>query len=144
MQAYLHHIFGVTLPEAEVRAQYNATPQGSAGSLRAPPWVDQAIKTGVQKPDYAHIKAPALAIYAVPRSAQDLAPAWVKSITPAMLDALEEEYALFQVTSKERIAAFRDGVTHSRVVELPGANHFLFISNEADVLRELQAFLAAL
>jgi hypothetical protein len=32
----------------------------------------------------------------------------------------------------------------ARVVELWGADHFVFLSNEADVLRELHAFLSTL
>jgi hypothetical protein len=31
-----------------------------------------------------------------------------------------------------------------RIVNLPGANHYLVISNEADVLRELRTFMAGL
>jgi hypothetical protein len=31
-----------------------------------------------------------------------------------------------------------------RIVNLPGANHYLFISNEADVLREMRVILATL
>lgn len=31
-----------------------------------------------------------------------------------------------------------------RIVDLPGANHYLFLSNEADVLHELGVFLAGL
>jgi pimeloyl-ACP methyl ester carboxylesterase len=144
MQEYLHRVFGVTLPEAEVRAQYDATPRDTVGGYRPPPWVEQGIKDGVQKPDYARILSPALAIYATPRSAHDLAPVWVKNETPAMLEALNEEYTLFLAASRERIAAFQNGVAHSRVVELPGANHYLFLSNEADVLRELREFLGGL
>lgn len=30
------------------------------------------------------------------------------------------------------------------VVELPNANHFVFLSNEADVLREIRDFVAGL
>jgi len=33
-------------------------------------------------------------------------------------------------------------VPGARVVRLPNANHYVFISNEADVLREMRAFLA--
>jgi non-heme chloroperoxidase len=32
----------------------------------------------------------------------------------------------------------------ARVVRLPGANHYVFLSNEADVLREMRAFLSRL
>jgi hypothetical protein len=36
------------------------------------------------------------------------------------------------------------GVPDARIVELPGANLFMFLSNEADVLREVRAFAATL
>lgn len=32
----------------------------------------------------------------------------------------------------------------ARVVELPNASHFVFLSNEADVLREIRDFVAGL
>jgi hypothetical protein len=41
-------------------------------------------------------------------------------------------------------SAFQNGVPSSRVVRLPHANHFVFFSNEADVLREVNAFIAGL
>jgi pimeloyl-ACP methyl ester carboxylesterase len=40
--------------------------------------------------------------------------------------------------------AFESGIPSARVVRLPNANHFVFSSNEADVLREMNAFLAKL
>ena len=40
--------------------------------------------------------------------------------------------------------AFEAGVPSARVVRIPNANHFLFLSNEADVLHEMRAFLAGL
>jgi len=35
------------------------------------------------------------------------------------------------------------GVPTARIVELPGANLYMFLSNEADVLREVRAFEGA-
>jgi hypothetical protein len=35
-------------------------------------------------------------------------------------------------------------VPSARVVRLPHANHYVFRSNEADVLREMNAFFASL
>jgi hypothetical protein len=49
------------------------------------------------------------------------------------IDALAEKQA----------KAFEDGVQTARVVRLRGA-HYIFLSNEADVLREMRAFLAGL
>ena len=36
------------------------------------------------------------------------------------------------------------GVPTARIVELPGANLYMFLSNEADVLREIRGFGATL
>ncbi len=36
------------------------------------------------------------------------------------------------------------GVPTAKIVELPGANLYMFLSNEADILRELHAFAATL
>jgi len=144
MQEYLHRVFGNFLPEAEVRAEYAATAQGGVGADLRPPWLGEAIKNGVKKPDYGRIQAPALAIYAIPQSASDLAPAWISGENPAMLAALNEEYPLLLAARKEQMAAFQNGVAHARVVELPGANRYVFLSDEADVLRELRAFIGSL
>ena len=40
-----------------------------------------------------------------------------------------------------RIAAFRRGVPTARIVVLPNANHYVFKSNEAEVLRDVRAFI---
>jgi len=37
-----------------------------------------------------------------------------------------------------------DAVPSARIVELPGANLFMFLSNEGDVLREIRSFATAL
>jgi len=36
------------------------------------------------------------------------------------------------------------GVPTARIVDLPGANLYMFLSHEADVLREVRAFAATL
>ncbi|HTE47375.1 MAG TPA: hypothetical protein VK636_19140 [Gemmatimonadaceae bacterium] len=41
-------------------------------------------------------------------------------------------------------AAFERGVPGARVVRLPNADHFVFRSNEADVVREIRAFVDTL
>jgi hypothetical protein len=35
-------------------------------------------------------------------------------------------------------------VPTARIVRIPHANHYVFLSNEADVLREMDAFIAGL
>jgi len=48
------------------------------------------------------------------------------------------------VIAEAQAKAFENGVPSARVVRLPYANHDVFMSNEADVLREMRAFLVGL
>ncbi len=94
---------------------------------------DQAVITGQQK--YTKIPVPILAFYAVPL---DLGPAIGKD--PAARAAFE---ARNQTTTEAQAKAFESGVPTARVVRLPHANHYVFLSNEADVLREINIFLGS-
>jgi pimeloyl-ACP methyl ester carboxylesterase len=51
--------------------------------------------------------------------------------------------ALAALTAKQE-KAVKDAVPTAHVVELPNASHFVFLSNEADVLREIRDFVAGL
>jgi hypothetical protein len=42
---------------------------------------------------------------------------------------------------ERQIRAFKKGVPAARVVSLPDAHHYVFLSNGPDVLREMNAFL---
>jgi len=44
----------------------------------------------------------------------------------------------------EQADAFQAGNPQARVVRIANANHFVFRSNEADVLREMNGFIAKL
>jgi pimeloyl-ACP methyl ester carboxylesterase len=84
--------------------------------------VTAAIQAGTQK--YTDIKSPALAIYAAPKEG-----------APADGAALRREACA---------KAFEKGVPSSRIVRLPGATHYVFISNEAEVLKEIRDFIGGL
>jgi pimeloyl-ACP methyl ester carboxylesterase len=92
-----------------------------------------AIIEGEQK--YTEIHAPLLLIYAVPHSGYPP----VKD--PAMKAAAE---ARDEANANAQAQAFQTAVPQAKVVKLPHANHYVFDSNEADVLREMDAFIAGL
>ena len=48
------------------------------------------------------------------------------------------------VKAESQAKAFETGVPTARVVRIARANHYVFVSNEADVLREMEAFIASL
>ena len=97
------------------------------------PEAAQAIQIGEQK--YTNIPVPILAIYAVPH---DLGPIpGVDATARAAFEASDE------ATTGAQANAFEIGVPSARVVRFPHANHFVFFSNEVDVLREMNAFLGS-
>lgn len=55
-----------------------------------------------------------------------------------------EQLAALNGFLERQAEAIREGIPSARVVKLTRANHDVFLSNEADVLREMRAFLAAL
>jgi hypothetical protein len=94
----------------------------------------QEITNGMQK--YNKIPVPILAIYALPHDRGPLA-----SPDPALRaaqDARDEE------TTGAQAKAFESGLPTAKVVRIPHADHYVFRSNEADVLREIHAFIAGL
>lgn len=103
-----------------------------------------ALGAGVEKPNYAQIRVPALALYAAPRTWSEMMPGAPKLTDPQQRAAAERVVALAARTRKYMEDTFRSGVKNSRVVEIPGASHYVFRSNEAEVLGEILAFLKTL
>jgi non-heme chloroperoxidase len=101
--------------------------------IRTMPRISQAILAGEQK--YTDIRARALAIYAIPKQTE------VSFEDDAARAAFE---ARAQALSDAQVKAFETGVPSAKVVRLPHATHYVFLSNEADVLREMNAFLNSL
>jgi non-heme chloroperoxidase len=102
------------------------------------------LGAGVQKPDYAHIRVPALALYGAPRTWKELMPGAPEFTDPEKQVAAERVVGHLARTRKHMADTFRAEVANSRVVEIPGASHYLFRTNESDVLREMRAFLRSL
>ena len=108
------------------------TPPAPSVQPHLPP-ITQAIMGGMRK--YTDIRVPALAIYAVPHATGQ----------PYKDDAARvAAEAQDEATTGAQAKAFESGLPSARVVRLPHANHYVFLSNEADVLREVNAFLGGL
>jgi len=93
----------------------------------------QAVFAGEQK--YTDIRAPILAIFAVPHHFP------IFQNDPAARAAAE---AIDVAHSGAQARAFESGLPSAHVVRIPNAEHWIFRSNEADVLREMNAFLSSL
>ena len=137
---------GVAFPESELRQGFVENPDGSMGLSGSSSFavVRKAITEDARiKPDYSQIRAPALAIFSAPRTVADL-----EHDMPPRNE--QERAVLHQQHAAERAMVSRwqrdllAGIPAARIVELPRANLYMFLSNEADVLREVRAFAATL
>lgn len=126
--------------EAEVRNMYDFHPDGSIGPYRTPQRVRDAIDAGSKKRDYSGIHVPALSIFATPIPVKDRPP----NPNPEYQKAADTEYNLLMPFIHRYEQSVRTAVPAARILEWPGADHYLFIAQEPRVLRELHDFIAVL
>lgn len=108
-------------------------PDPPASSNPHPPLV-MAVVLGTRK--YTEIDVPTLAIFACPHSHATGLPT-----DPAAKSAV---VANDLATCSAQADALQRGVPSARVIRLANADHYVFRSNEADVVREMNSFLATL
>lgn len=136
-RAWSLRTLGYALPEAELRQIRSVDPGERVGAALRRPEVRQAVLAGSQR--FTTIEVPALAIYASPHA---LGP-WTRD-APEHQSAFEAFARFDQGTTARQANAFRRGVPRSRVVLLPDAHHFLFLTHQAEVVWEIGAFVATL
>jgi non-heme chloroperoxidase len=128
---------GITYPEAELRQQYTTAPDGLVGKERDFPG-GALLLQGMKK--YANIPVPALVIFAIPHAQ----PKWMTGSEDAKVREAGKAFsAEVDALAARQAKALEDGVPTARVVRLRGADHYVYLSNEADVLREMKSFLSA-
>lgn len=109
-------------------------PPPPAGAGPKPPPAGAAIVGGVMK--FTTIKAPVLAIFADPHD--------VGNMFKDNPKAREAFIASNNRSTEQQAVAFERQVPSAHVVRIPNASHYVFVSNEADVLRGMNAFIANL
>lgn len=143
-QAYreLQRQLGFAFPESELRQLYITNPDGTMGRYPAGR-VRDLIFEGRQKPDYAAIQAPILALFATPRALEEQMKRYAPKNT-AEREAIEHDRAVALAIQRKHLRDLQAGSPGAKIIELRGANFYVFLSNEADVLRELRDFMATL
>jgi pimeloyl-ACP methyl ester carboxylesterase len=136
---------GFTVPESELRNVYETNPDGTKGEFKTPREINRMIGDGQIRRDYSGIHVPVLAFFEFPGPSRDLPAA-----NPS--DAKSAEELAAKNAFDAATTAFIDrwtinllrGAGDVHLVDLPGAGHYVFLTRESEVLRELDAFLAAL
>jgi non-heme chloroperoxidase len=126
-------------PESELHNQFETNLDGSVGKGRSSSWMHNAIGEGDRKRDYSKIRVPVLAFFPAADDKRKYEPKDAQE--RAAMDAFDAATAAYTRRCRENLQHARSAV---RTVDLKGANHYVFMSNEAEVLQELQAFVTGL
>jgi non-heme chloroperoxidase len=140
LQKWDAQVYGFRMPEAEFRHTWDSTSDGRPRKARDFPGSQTftTIMMGTKK--YADIPVPTLAIFAIPHVQES----WMNKSTNAELrEAARAYFTTLDALAEKQAKAFEGGVPTARVIRLRGAHH-IFLSNEADVLREIRVFLSGL
>ena len=132
-------VYGARKPEAELRQTWDSSSDGRPSKPRAFPGAQVFMPILTSGKRYAVIPVRALVIFAIPHVQES----WInKSPDPAVRQASQAYLAAVDAATERQAKALERGVPTARVVRLRGA-HYIFLSNERDVLRETRAFLAS-
>jgi len=141
LQQYFQRIDGFSIPEAEFRAQRKEGPSGRVGDSLEAPEGPMLMAVLEEKKRYTQIPVAALFLFANPHSVGP----WVDGSTYATVQTEARAYSteLTELTGKQ-VKAVKDGLPTARVITIPGAHHYIYLSNTSEVLREMRGFLSGL
>lgn len=132
------------LPEGELIALWNVDKRYLAGQRSVDSRAIQAIEAGISSPDYRSITAPALAIYATSAGPDGMLKPWHDATDATLRQKLRELQSMRDALQRREIEKFRAELKGARVLELPGASHWVMLSHRDAVLQAIVDFVAAL
>ena len=133
-------------PESELRQLYAANPDGSVGHYKASDSaIEAAVGAGQKKRDYSHITVPVLAMFEYPRVYPPLSDSGAPQIDTDAQRVAREAYVHATAAYVDRwVNNLKSGVATARIVDLPRAGHFVFLSREDDVISGIRKFFATI
>jgi non-heme chloroperoxidase len=141
LQKYYERVDGFRFPEAELRQQWESTPDGGVGKQRNFPGGVMLMSLIMGAKKYTDLPVPALVIFANPHSQG----AWVDDNTvPSVRTEAKAYSTALEALTERQEKAVENGWPSARVITLPSANHYVFLSDEAEVLKDMRAFLVRL
>jgi non-heme chloroperoxidase len=132
-QTYMKGFYGGIIPEAEVRQMHRVGEDGKIGEFLGLGYVAQSIMLGEER--FHSIDTPLLAIFSYPS-----APYPSQTTDPAKL-------AAYRASGASRIGAQMAIVRkqpHAKVIAIPNGTHYIFLSNEAEVILQISEFVNSL
>ncbi len=140
---------GFMFPESELRNLFEEKPDGSVGGGRVPGWVSRAIgQRQIFRRDYSNIRVPVLALNN--GFAPTATPDEVLRTLRYEPKSLEERTAIDRFLARSNlvfgrwVTKLKLGAPDARIIYYPDAGHFVWMTREADILREIHTFIASM
>jgi pimeloyl-ACP methyl ester carboxylesterase len=128
------------MPEGEMIALLRVASPFLAGTPSIDARTQQAITAALRAPDYAAVKVPALAIYAIADPDKPLPP-WYDANDAKLLANIAEIARIHGAMQGKNIEMFRRGVAQGQVLEVANAAHNIVLSNPQEVLHSIEEFV---
>ena len=139
--AYLSNVFGMQYPEAEVLATRTFSEEGKLMGSVTPDRIGIKIIMSLEQPEYEKIACPTLAIYAVFNHVNELFPNYESFDQHNKLMA-HQAMEVLKPYVLDQIEFYMDHVEGEQVVKFDGADHFVFLTHEREVVSEMLQFLS--
>ena len=130
----------MAFPESELRQLYAINSDGSIGESLVSKDVRDAMFAGRAFPDYNRIRVPVLAFFDMPILLSDQLRKQ-QPLSSEQAAALGAQYVASQLWTAVNSHALRRALPAAKIVYLPGGNNYIFLTNEAEVVRETTAFV---
>src|SRR5438270_11617493 len=130
---------GYRKPLAAICNMIRTDASGRVIGAITPPEISKKIYEGLQPAEYDRIQAPALGIFNRITPQYRLPYYWY--LDPARQQEFNRNIKVLAEWIEGAIERFLSGVKNSRVIELHDTNHYVFIVDEALVVREMRKFL---
>jgi len=130
---------GFRTPLGAICSSLRTDPTGRVVGEVTPPEISTKILQGLRPTQYDRIRAPALGIFN--RFTPQYRVPFYWRLGPAQQQEFDHDIGPLAKWAGAAIERFRAGVKNARVVELHDVNHYVFIVDEALVVREMRQFL---
>jgi non-heme chloroperoxidase len=135
---------GFAFPDSELRSIFATNPDGTMGEHKTPRSIHAAIGAGAKKRDYSRIQTPTLALFEYPRFTEGPQKGGYQLKNDqerAAIKAFSDATAAYVDRWVKRLMS---DAPKFRMIDLPGAGHFVFLTREAEVLKEIRKFAEGL
>ena len=133
----------MAFPESELRQLHTINSDGSLGDGLVTKDLRDAMFAGRAYPDYNRIRVPVLAFFEMPFPlSEQLSKA--RPLSTEQAAALGAQYVMSQMWTAVNSHALTSALPAAKIVYLVGGNNYIFLTNEAEVVRETAAFVEGL